>query len=413
MSFGLPNHLVRTVHSRALANASQWGGIACLAAALATVLLTAANGMASQGGAGVWPTVIALVPMIGMLAVLRRVRTVIMTIAYLVVGTFGTFLYALTLLTQTPSYRETSLFVFALPVIAMLAIGGAGSGALVGVLWSTLGYALAEVAVLIAAHLADRAFLPDVTSLLAYLVLVSVMILDAYVSVGRHTPQTLIHRAVRDVHASSVRHELAVEFAAELHDAVLSELVTVAASVPGELSPRLRTLIERDLVELGRDAATLSERHGTVDDPDASAWHESGLVKAIEQSRDDGLVIAVSGDRELVATLSPAQDRALGLAVRQCLVNVLRHAGTAEADVAISASDDELSVMVIDAGRGFVPAETAADRMGLRTSVHERIEHVGGTVTIWSSREVGTTVMLTLPIPVPVAAPTQSDGPTA
>lgn len=398
MSFGLPTHLARAANRSAIANAAQWGGIVCLVAALATVLFTAAAGGATAEGAGVWPTIIAIIPMMVLLVILRRVGSVPLTVAYLVVGAFGTFLYTLTLLTQTPTFRMTDLFVVALPVIAMIAVGGAGSGAFSGVLWSTAGYVLSEGAVLVAAMMAGRAFIPEPISLLAYLGLVTIMIVDTIVGSGRHAPQTMLHRGIRDVHASRVRHELAVEFASDLHDAVLSELVTVAASVPGELSPRLRRLIELDLAELGRDAASVRAGEGGRGPSDADAWLASELHNAIELSRDDGLSVTVSGDRGSLAGLTGEQDRALGLAVRQCLVNVLRHSGTIEADVAISADDAELSVMVVDAGRGFVPAETAADRLGLRASVQERIEHAGGTVTIWSKKGVGTTVMIALPV---------------
>jgi signal transduction histidine kinase len=129
----------------------------------------------------------------------------------------------------------------------------------------------------------------------------------------------------------------------------------------------------------------------------SDAWFDSELHNAIELARDEGLSVDISGDRDALALLSPERRRAIGLAARQCLVNVLRHSGSATAEVAVSSSSDAVSVMVVDSGRGFVPSSTASDRLGLRQSVHDRIERVGGTVTVYSSPDVGTTVMMSVP----------------
>jgi signal transduction histidine kinase len=91
--------------------------------------------------------------------------------------------------------------------------------------------------------------------------------------------------------------------------------------------------------------------------------------------------------------------------VRQCLVNVLRHSGSAVAEIAISASESSVSVLVVDSGRGFTTSTATADRLGLRNSVHDRIERVGGSVTIWSSPDIGTTVMMLVP-----ASRAEADG---
>lgn len=425
MSFGLPTHLARGVTSRALANASQGGGLACLIAALVTVLLTMLPTTVPGAGVGagpdraraavdLWPTVLALLPMMALLLILRRMNTVLVTALYLIVGALCTLLYTLTMLTRAPAFHDTGLFIVALPVIAMVAVGGIGSVAVAGVLWSTAGFVLAQAAVFGAAMIAGRAFVPDVTSVLVYVLLVSLRFLEAGVGRARHTPQAMIHRAVRDAHLWQVRHELAVQFAADLHDEVLSDLIAIGSSKPGALPARLRRGIERDLGELGRDPAGHGQPGPGPADPDGAdggGWPASGVHHAVEQTREDGLSVRVSGDPRLLAPLSPEQDRVLGLAVRQCLVNVLRHAETREADVAISGASDQVSIMVVDAGRGFVPeasvAERAADsgRLGLRTSVRQRIEGLGGTVTIWSSPGVGTTVLMEIGLADASASP--------
>ncbi|WP_345763716.1 sensor histidine kinase [Diaminobutyricibacter sp. McL0608] len=393
MSLGLPSHLARAANSRAIAAAAQAAAFVCLASAFVNLLIAA---LGSAGG-HYWYASIVLAPMAALLILLSRRRTTALTIAYLAVGTASTYLYAASVLALTPSYHDTNLFVIALPIVAMTLVGGTGTGALAGILWATVGFALAEAAVYCAALTAGRAFHTDAISLGAYLLIVGVLAFDGLTRGVRSRPQSAVHRAIRDNREAAVRQELAVEAAAELHDTVLSELVTIASSMPGPLRPQLRRRIEDDLRQLGRDpTASVHERRVASTDP-AEAWYESDLREAIELARDEGLSVDVSGDRESLGLLSTERRKAVGLAVRQCLISVLRHAGSATAEIAISASDSSVSVLVVDAGRGFTATAATSDRLGLRNSVHDRIERVGGTVTIWSNPDIGTTVMMRVP----------------
>jgi signal transduction histidine kinase len=95
--------------------------------------------------------------------------------------------------------------------------------------------------------------------------------------------------------------------------------------------------------------------------------------------------------------LDAERDTAAGLAVKQCLVNVLRHAQVEHAEVVIIGAEQEISIMVIDSGRGFSEEHVGVDRLGLRQSVRRRIESVGGGVKLWSTPGRGTSIMLRLP----------------
>ena len=68
-----------------------------------------------------------------------------------------------------------------------------------------------------------------------------------------------------------------------------------------------------------------------------------------------------------------------------------------DADLTISADDDELVVAVTDAGVGFVPSETETPHLGLRHSVLARVEGVGGSVRVWSTPGTGTSVVIAMP----------------
>lgn len=395
VSLGLPSHLARPANSRALATAARWAGLICLAAAVVNV----GSASLADGNVTSWVTLLVLVPMVALLLALARGRTAGLTIAYLLVGTVCTYFYVVALFTSTPAYRDTNLFVVALPVVAMTLVGGTGTGALAGILWATLGFALAEAAVIFAAATTGRAYIPDAISLGAYLLLVGVLTFDGLTRGTRSRAQAALHRAVRDARLVDLRRELLAASTADLHDTVLSELVAVAGAQPGPLDDRLARRIDADLRGLAA-GVPVAEGDGVagVGVPDADPWYDSELHRAIEAARDEGLTVDISGDRTAYTTLGDEARRALGLAVRQCLVNVVRHSGSPSAEVALSAGGGSLSVMVVDGGSGFPTSAPAADRLGLRQSVGDRIARVGGTVDIYSSADVGTTVILTVPI---------------
>ena len=83
--------------------------------------------------------------------------------------------------------------------------------------------------------------------------------------------------------------------------------------------------------------------------------------------------------------------------VDQSLCNVIRHAETDRATVAMSLSDKVLQVVISDAGKGFCPEEADCDRFGLKSIAH-RAELFGGTVKIESTPGAGTTVTVELPL---------------
>lgn len=393
VSLGLPSHLARPANSRALATAARWAGLICLAAAVVNV----GSASLADGNVTSWVTLLVLVPMVALLLALARGRTAGLTVAYLLVGTVCTYFYVVALFTSTPAYRDTNLFVVALPVVAMTLVGGTGTGALAGILWATLGFALAEAAVILGAATTDRTYIPDAISLGAYLLLVGVLTFDGLTRGTRSRAQAALHRAVRDARLVDLRRELLAASTADLHDTVLSELVAIAGAQPGPLDERLARRIDADLRGLAVGAPA-TDGEGVLGAPDADPWYDSELHRAIEAARDEGLTVDISGDRTAYAGLGEEARRALGLAVRQCLVNVIRHSGSPSAEVALSAGGGSLSVMVVDGGSGFPTSAPAADRLGLRQSVGDRIARVGGTVDIYSSADVGTTVILTVPI---------------
>jgi signal transduction histidine kinase len=95
--------------------------------------------------------------------------------------------------------------------------------------------------------------------------------------------------------------------------------------------------------------------------------------------------------------LSPEATVALVEAAREALTNVVKHAGTRTAAVAVRPDGDEWVVEVSDTGRGFDPATTRA-RIGHTHSIRQRLAEVGGRADIESVSGVGTRVRLAVPL---------------
>lgn len=393
MSIGLPAHLRPQSVSRAFSSAAHIGSLACIAAALAMVTVV----QAAQPHLVLWPALIAMVPMIVSLVLLDRHRTLFFSIAYVVVGGASTYWFALTVLSQYTPLTSTDGFVLSLPRIALMLTGGVGSAFVSGIVWGAIGLVTAETAIVIAAIQTGVALAVDGTSLACFALITVTLLLLQYGQRWVIAVQPSLHRAARDEELASVRYNIEVKAAAVMHDTVLGHLAAIASAPSGRLGTALQAQVERDLeVLVGEE--WLAEPSSTVAVQARAGWQQSPLFVAIRESRALGLEIEVTGDLASAARIDNTRAKALALAVKQCLVNVLRHSGTRRAEVVIFGSESELSVMVIDGGRGFSESETSVDRLGLRQSVRKRMELAGGSVTVWSTPGKGTSVMMRVPM---------------
>ncbi|GGE92446.1 sensor histidine kinase [Mycetocola zhadangensis] len=84
------------------------------------------------------------------------------------------------------------------------------------------------------------------------------------------------------------------------------------------------------------------------------------------------------------------------------IANVARHAKATRADVTLTYQSDSVTLDVVDDGIGFVPEEAAisaaaAGSFGL-TAIRQRVDALGGVLTIESGNGEGTALAVTLPI---------------
>jgi signal transduction histidine kinase len=195
-----------------------------------------------------------------------------------------------------------------------------------------------------------------------------------------------------------------IRWARELHDETLQGL--------GGLRVLLSSALKRDDPQGARDAMReavgrleqdIENLRAIITDLRPAALDELGLVAAIEALVDRhraqsainvecrlGLAPRADGARRLDGELETAVYRL----VQEALTNIARHSGARNVVVAVGERENELTVEVIDDGRGF-DAGARSSGYGL-AGIRERVALAGGTVEILSD-ENGTRLMARLP----------------
>ncbi len=109
--------------------------------------------------------------------------------------------------------------------------------------------------------------------------------------------------------------------------------------------------------------------------------------------------LAVPDDLPATPLDLPAR-RNLLLAVKEAVRNAARHSGADEISLAVRVTDHQLTVVVEDNGRGYLPEKTPATRNGLR-NMQERLTDVGGVCHLAATPGNGCRVTFTLPLQAP------------
>ena len=96
--------------------------------------------------------------------------------------------------------------------------------------------------------------------------------------------------------------------------------------------------------------------------------------------------------------LPPAVEVVAYRILQEALTNVARHSGALEATVRLSADESAIQGAVEDHGVGFDARELAPRTVSGLTGMRERAELVGGSVSIETTRGIGTHLKFTLPL---------------
>jgi signal transduction histidine kinase len=123
----------------------------------------------------------------------------------------------------------------------------------------------------------------------------------------------------------------------------------------------------------------------------ALEWH----VRDLTHRYGVDVELHVEGELE---TLPDRYRTCIYRAIQEALTNCIRHARARSIAVRVIGRADWLEVSVADDGIGFDPARRR-DGLGLR-GIDERVKELGGAMSISGAAGNGTTLRITLPVPV-------------
>src|SRR6266487_4251021 len=132
-------------------------------------------------------------------------------------------------------------------------------------------------------------------------------------------------------------------------------------------------------------------------------FEEQSLAKAIQAhtavwARRNHIAVTVRVHGE--QTTSLVTERALFRVVQEALTNIEKHSAATQVRMTLTWSRKLLRVQISDNGRGFIPAKAGGQGYGL-IHMRERVEALGGDLTIESMPESGTRIICTCPLHPP------------
>lgn len=195
--------------------------------------------------------------------------------------------------------------------------------------------------------------------------------------------------------------------ARELHDSVTQSLYSMNLLSEGWRRMALQgTLVQVDerLAELGElSRQALKEMRLLVHELLPPTLEKEGLLGALYQrlaavEKRSGIDARLVVDE--VIELPTFIEAALYRVAQEALNNALKHAEATAVSIGLRTEGDQVILEVIDNGKGF-PLDTGSSKGGVGlTSMRERAEQLGGTLTIQPAPERGSIVRVQLSLPV-------------
>jgi len=221
-----------------------------------------------------------------------------------------------------------------------------------------------------------------------------------------HQTQKTLHHLTHQLIVSQEEERKAIS--RELHDGVVQTLIGVNVTLSalankdpvGVYVPRRKIAQIQQLVQ---DSVHLV--HSFARGLRPAALDDLGLIPALHAyckglTAQQRMRIKIKAHRSVEA-LDDAKKTVLFRVAQEALTNVVRHARATEASVAIAGTAGAIRLEISDNGRSFhvdkILLARSPKRLGL-IGMKERIEMVGGSLTIESAPGKGTTVRAEIPV---------------
>ena len=190
--------------------------------------------------------------------------------------------------------------------------------------------------------------------------------------------------------------------ARELHDETGQALTSILLGLK-HLDDVIETDVARDATAALRElvVTTLQDVRRLAVELRPSALDDFGLVAAIERlagTLAEQSELVVDLEARLGDQLLPAEaETALYRIVQEALTNVVKHASARRVSITLVRKEGFAVVVVEDDGQGFEREATRAGSLGF-VGMRERVELVGGRLTVESARGAGTTIVAEVPV---------------
>jgi signal transduction histidine kinase len=198
--------------------------------------------------------------------------------------------------------------------------------------------------------------------------------------------------------------------ARDLHDGVVQDIASAGYAVdalvntlPPDLGPQPQHLVEtiRGLLRTSLDSMRTVMTDIYPPDLTAEGLHSAIDRLAIAAHAKTGIDVEV--EIELDTEPSPEVAATLYRCARECLANIVKHAQARQATVHVDGGATQIRLRVTDDGVGL-PTGDARQRdkghIGLQL-LRDAASDLGGTLQVFSTRNIGTSVEMTLPTTAP------------
>lgn len=206
------------------------------------------------------------------------------------------------------------------------------------------------------------------------------------------------------LHIQSVKEEEAKRIAREIHDELGQALTALkmdqywlASRLSGDQTllrdkiKKMNTLIDTTIRSVRRISSEL--RPGILDDFGLSAAMEWQAKEFTDRS---GIRCDFLSEPESIV-LDPDRSVAIFRIFQETLTNVVRHANATVVDVRLEESDQKVSLMVGDNGKGILENQVHDSRSFGLIGMNERVNDLGGEMRIHGLPDKGTTVTVSIP----------------
>jgi NarL family two-component system sensor histidine kinase LiaS len=192
--------------------------------------------------------------------------------------------------------------------------------------------------------------------------------------------------------------------ARDLHDAVKQQVFATAMQVGAALTSfdQNPSVAKASLTEADRlIRQTQQELTALIQELRPAALEDKGLTAALREyindwSRQNNIAVElrVRGEQSLPLLL----EQTLFRVTQEALANIARHSKATMVEVSLAWEKDQVRLTLSDNGQGFNPVVNHGKGLGLR-SMRERVEALGGDLSVTSQPEGGTQVMVRCDIP--------------